>query len=96
MTRDLILMSGEYNVTMPLVFKRDRWWHSMKNLDVVIADDGTFSYGAMSGEELSSISLQELPTQRARAGLSYNETCTNVIKDIDIFDEYLKRQGVEK
>ena len=49
MTRDLILMSGEYNVTMPLVFKRDRWWHSMKNLDVVIADDGTFSYGAMSG-----------------------------------------------
>lgn len=47
MTRDLILMSGEYNVTMPLVFKRDRWWHSMKNLDVVIADDGTFSYGAM-------------------------------------------------
>lgn len=61
-----------------------------------ILDDVWNEYGAMSGEELSSISLQELPTQRARAGLSYNETCTNVIKDIDIFDEYLKRQGVDK
>lgn len=60
-----------------------------------LLEDVWSEYGAMSGEELSSISLQELPTQRARAGLSYNETCTNVIKDIDIFDEYLKRQGVD-
>lgn len=43
MNRDLLFMSGEFRVTLPLVMKRDRWSHTMSNCELASNSDGTFS-----------------------------------------------------
>lgn len=49
------------------------------------------TYGNFTGDELESISHQELPWQNARQGLKPYERSNNVISDDDIFEEYLER-----
>ncbi|MGJ3876159.1 Panacea domain-containing protein [Lactiplantibacillus argentoratensis] len=48
-------------------------------------------YGGYTADELESITHQESPWKRARAGLSTLDSSNNKISDADIFNCYIKR-----
>lgn len=48
-------------------------------------------YGQYSGDELESITHQEMPWQKARSGYSPVEYCNRQISDKDIYSYYIQR-----
>ena len=55
MNRPFLFLSGEFRVTMPLVFSNEQWSHSMTARKLVLNEDGTFRRDNVYTERLTGV-----------------------------------------